>query len=54
MAAETPSRTANGAPFQELANLKPGGERIVTDSDGSFYYSPDQLPDFHPVPKIPA
>ena len=28
------------------ANPKPGGERIVTGSDGSIFYSPDHLQTF--------
>jgi guanyl-specific ribonuclease Sa len=32
------------------ANLKPGGERIVTGSDGSYYYSPDHYQTFVRVP----
>lgn len=32
------------------ANPKPGGERIVTGSDGSAYYSPDHYKTFIPYP----
>ena len=32
-------------------NPKPGGERIVSGSDGSFYYSPDHYQNF--VPWVP-
>ena len=32
-------------------NLKPGGERIVTGSDGTFYYSPDHYQTFLMVPR---